>query len=99
MKGSRPVQAVLTRDNDLSKTPETERVVSAMIDGLNDYVIDGIGNFFAADFDWLGNAGCGTKKGVKEFQDNWQRPFIAAFSDKVCIDEARPRMGKVRRKR
>jgi predicted ester cyclase len=89
MKGSRPEQAVLTRDNDLSKTEETRRVVESMVDGLNDHVIDGIGSFFAESFRWMGNAGCGTKNGLKEFQDNWQRPFQAAFSDKVCTDEAR----------
>ena len=89
MKGSRPEQAQLTKHNDLSKTVETARVVETMVDGLNDHVIDGIGSFFAADFRWIGNAGCGTKKGLREFQDNWQRPFQAAFSDKVCTDEAR----------
>lgn len=89
MKGSRPEQAALTRDNDLTRTAETRRVVEAMVDGLNDHVIDGIEAFFAPDFRWMGNAGCGTKHGVREFQDHWQRPFQAAFSDKVCIDEAR----------
>ena len=89
MQGSRPEQAALTRDNDLSKTAETQRVVESMVDGLNDHVIDGIGAFFKDDFRWMGNAGCGTKKGLTEFQDNWQRPFQAAFSDKVCTDEAR----------
>ena len=89
MKGSRPPQAALTRDNDVSKTAETRRVVEAMVDGLNDHVIDGIGSFFAAGFNWFGNAGCGVKRGLREFQDNWQRPFQAAFSDKVAIDEAR----------
>src|ERR671916_2078352 len=89
MKGSRPEQAALTRDNDRSKTEETRRVVEGMVDGLNDHVIDGIGAFFASDFRWMGNAGCGTKNGLREFQDNWQRPFQAAFSDKICIDEAR----------
>ncbi|MFK8077812.1 MAG: ester cyclase [Granulosicoccus sp.] len=89
MKGSRPEQAVLTQNNDVSKTEETRSVVSSMVDGLNDHEIDGIGAFFAQTFRWMGNAGCGTKNGLKEFQDNWQRPFQAAFSDKVCIDEAR----------
>jgi predicted ester cyclase len=42
----------------------------------------------------MGNFGCGTKNGLREFQDNWQRPFQAAFSDKVCIDEARLFMGE-----
>ena len=89
MKGARPEQAALTRDNDLSKTGATERVVTGMVDGLNDHEIDGIGKFFSERFRWMGNAGCGTKNGLREFQDNWQRPFQAAFSDKVCIDEAR----------
>ena len=89
MRGARPEQAVLTRDNDRGKTEETRRVVEHMVDGLNDHMIEGIGAFFARDFTWRGNAGCGTKRGLREFQDNWQRPFQAAFSDKVCIDEAR----------
>jgi predicted ester cyclase len=89
MKGSRPEQAVLTKNNDVSKTAQTRKVVTSMVDGLNDHEIDGMGAFFAATFRWMGNAGCGTKHGLKEFQDNWQRPLQAAFSDKVCIDEAR----------
>ncbi len=89
MTGARPRQALLTEDNDLGKTEETRRVVESMVDALNDHVIDGIGAHFADSFRWMGNAGCGTKHGLKEFQDNWQRPFQAAFSDKVCVDEAR----------
>ena len=42
----------------------------------------------------MGNFGCGTKSGLKEFQDNWQKPFQEAFSNKVCIDEARLFMGE-----
>ena len=94
MKGSRPEQAVLTRDTDLSKTEATRRVIEGMVDGLNDHQIDGISTFFNDGFRWKGNQGCGTKTGLKEFQDNWQRPFQAAFSDKVCIDEARLYMGE-----
>jgi predicted ester cyclase len=89
MSGARPEQGILTRDNDLSKTDETRRVIEGMVDGLNDHKINGIGDFFDVAFRWFGNAGCGTKNGLKEFQENWQRPFQAAFSDKVCIDEAR----------
>ena len=59
-----------------------------------DHRIDDIGEFFAKDFRWIGNQGCGTKRGLNEFQENWQRPFQAAFSDKVCIDEARLYMGE-----
>ena len=89
MKGSRPKQSLLTAGNDLSKTVETASVIDNMVNGLNDHEIDGIGAFFNESFRWMGNAGCGFKQGLKEFQDNWQRPFQAAFSDKVCIDEAR----------
>ena len=93
MKGSRPEQAVLTRDTDLSNTEATRRVIEGMVDGLNDHRIDDIGTFFKESFRCMGNQGCGTKTGLKEFQDNWQRQFQAAFSDKVCIDEARLYMG------
>lgn len=94
MPGARPEQAVLTRDTDLGKTEETRRTVEAMVDGLNDHRIDDIGAFFHERFRWMGNAGCGTKNGLREFQENWQRPFQAAFKDKVCIDEARLFMGE-----
>ena len=60
-----------------------------MVVALNDHRIDDIGEFFSDNFNWFGNYGCGTKKGLKEFQENWQVPFQKAFSDKVCIDEAR----------
>ncbi|MEM9442174.1 MAG: ester cyclase [Pseudomonadota bacterium] len=89
-----PVQALLSRNTDMSKTDDTRRVIETMVDGLNDHRIDDIGEFFKDGFRWIGNAGCGTKNGLKEFQDNWQRPFQAAFSDKVCIDEARLFMGE-----
>ena len=94
MKGMRPEQAVLTKDTDLSKTDETKAVIEGMVDGLNDHRIADIGEFFSEQFRWLGNTGCGTKTGLREFQDNWQKPFQAAFSDKVCIDEARLYMGE-----
>jgi predicted ester cyclase len=89
MRGPRPEQGQLTKDNDLSKTAFTRATVAAMIDGLNDLVFDGLGQFFHENFRWMGNAGCGTKKGLKEFKDNWVTPFRAAFTDKACIDEAR----------
>lgn len=94
MAGARPPQAELTRDTDMSKTEETRAVIEGMVDGLNDHRIDDIGEFFTEGFRWMGNAGCGTKVGLQEFQENWQRPFQAAFSDKVCIDEARLFMGE-----
>lgn len=89
MKGSRPPQGELTKNNDPTKREDTRRVIEGMVDGLNDHRIADIGEFFTAGFRWMGNAGCGFKNGLKEFQDNWQKPFQAAFSDKVCVDEAR----------
>jgi len=65
-----------------------------MVDGLNDHRIGDIGEFFAESFKWMGNQGCGTKHGLTEFQDNWQKPFQAAFSEKVCVDESRLYMGE-----
>ena len=50
MKGSRPEQAALTSNTDLSKTDETRRVIEAMVDGLNDHRIDDIGEFFLCRF-------------------------------------------------
>lgn len=94
MKGTRPEQAELSRDTDMSKTDATRAVIEGMVDGLNDHRIDDIGQFFAENFRWMGNAGCGTKHGLAAFQDNWQRPFQAAFSEKVCVDEARIFMGE-----
>ena len=90
----RPEQGVLTKDNDLTKTDETLHVIDSMVDGLNDHDIDNMGRFFAESFRWMGNAGCGFKENLKEFQENWQRPFQAAFSNKVCIDEARLTQGE-----
>jgi len=92
--GARPPQAVLTRDTDMSRTADTQRVIEAMVDGLNDHRIADIGEFFAEDFVWRGNFGCGTKTGLAAFRENWQKPFQAAFADKVCIDEGRLFMGE-----
>ncbi|MBR9754184.1 MAG: ester cyclase [Gammaproteobacteria bacterium] len=94
MSGARPNQAAFTQHNDLSKTDETLSSIDAMVDGLNDHDIAGMGRFFSDSFRWMGNAGCGYKQGLKEFQENWQRPFQEAFSDKVCIDEARLAQGE-----
>ena len=93
-KGVRPAQAALTQGNDLSKTESTRYVVETMVDALNDHEIDSMGRFFDDGFRWMGNFGCGTKNGLREFQNNWQHPFQAAFSDKICIDEARLFMGE-----
>lgn len=89
MVDARPEQGLLTKTNDLTKSDETLRTIEGMIDGLNDYLYEGLSQFFHKDFRWIGNAGCGTKLGLSEFLDNWVTPFRAAFSDKICVDEAR----------
>ena len=73
MKGSRPAQATLTQGIDLSKTAATQ----SGVDGLNDHAIEGMEAFFAPDFRWMGNAGCGTKNGLREFQKNWQDNWVS----------------------
>ena len=93
-RGIRPDQAPLTKGADLSQTAQTRQVIESMVNALNDHRIDDIGEFFADDMTWRGNFGCGVKHGLREFQDNWQRPFQAAFSGKVCLDEARLYMGE-----
>lgn len=94
MKGSRPEQAALTRGTDMTQTDATRQVIEGMVDGLNDHRIGDMGEFFAEGFGWHGNQGCGQKRGLREFQENWQKPFQAAFRDKVCVDEARLFMGE-----
>ncbi len=94
MKGSRPTQAALSHGTDMSKTEATRKVIESMVDGLNDHRIADIGEFFSQTFSWMGNQGCGTKHSLKEFQQNWQQPFQAAFTDKICVDEARLYMGE-----
>ena len=54
-----------------------------MVDGLNDHRIADIGEFFADGFRWMGNTGCGTKNNLKEFQDNWQKPFQVKCQPKI----------------
>ena len=72
MSGVRPEQAVLSRDTDMTKTAETRAVIEGMVDGLNDHRIVDIDEFFSEGFRWIGNTGCGTKEGIRAFQNNWQ---------------------------
>ena len=55
MAGTRPEQALLSRDTDMTRTDDTRRVIEGMVDGLNDHRIDDIGDFFAEGFRWMGN--------------------------------------------
>tara|TARA_B110000977_G_C10897873_1_gene424043 strand:+ start:517 stop:684 length:168 start_codon:yes stop_codon:yes gene_type:complete len=55
MKGTRPQQAELSSDTDMSKTAATRAVIESMVDGLNDHRIADIGDFFSESFRWMGN--------------------------------------------
>jgi predicted ester cyclase len=87
MNRTRPEQAILSRDTDLSKTAETKATIERMVDGLNDHRIDDIGEFFSAGFQWMGNTGCGTKRGLDEFERAWYKPFRDAFGDRHFATE------------
>lgn len=38
--------------------------------------------YFHENFVWDGNRGCGTKRGIRDFVENWQRPFRAVFTER-----------------
>ena len=42
---------------------------------------------FHEDFVWRGNTGCGVKRGLTAFRQNWQLPLRAAFTDRIYITE------------
>ncbi|GIT71199.1 MAG: hypothetical protein Ct9H300mP28_10130 [Pseudomonadota bacterium] len=58
---------------------ETRGVVEAMVDGLNDHEIEGMEKFFSDSFRWIGNAGCGFKKGLREFKGQLAETFSKSF--------------------
>lgn len=64
-----------------AKTAASLAAVKRMEDGLAANEMD-MTKYFTEDFVWRGNQGCGLKKGVAEFQRNWQFPLRAAFTDR-----------------
>ena len=66
--------------NEQSK--KTLAVVKAMEEGLSTNS-NNMEKHFHKDFRWMGNQGCGTKKSLEEFRNNWQLPLRAAFSDRI----------------
>ena len=65
-----------------------------MVATLNNHKIEDIGEFFSSTFNWFRNYCCRTKKGLKEFLNNWKIPFQNASSKKVCVDDARIVVGE-----
>lgn len=68
------------------KSAETLAAVRRMEAGLAANEND-MTKYFHEDFLWRGNQGCGTKKGVEAFRNNWQLPLRAAFTDRDYITE------------
>jgi predicted ester cyclase len=68
------------------KTAESLAAVKRMEDALAANEMD-MTPYFTEGFTWRGNQGSGTKKGIAEFQRNWQFPLRAAFTDRDYITE------------
>ena len=66
--------------NEQSKM--TLSIVNAMEEALSTNS-NNMEKHFHKDFRWMGNNGCGTKKSLEEFRNNWQLPLRAAFSDRI----------------
>jgi predicted ester cyclase len=63
------------------KSASSLAAVKAMEAGLAANEMD-MTKYFTEDFIWRGNQGSGTKRGIAEFQRNWQFPLRAAFTDR-----------------
>lgn len=81
-------------DDKNKQTQQSREVVRAMVEGLNRHVIDGQEQWWHKGAAWRGPAGAGLQKGVKAFQDGWQRPFLKAFPDKKASDFIRIAEGR-----
>ena len=66
--------------NEQSKM--TLAIVKAMEEALSTNS-NNMEKHFHKDFRWMGNNGCGTKKSLEEFRNNWQLPLRAAFSERI----------------
>jgi predicted ester cyclase len=62
------------------------QVVRAMEDALGRSEMD-MTPYFHPDFVWDGNRGCGTKRGLEAFQQNWQFPWRAFLSDREYVTD------------
>lgn len=62
------------------------QIVRAMEDALGRSEMD-MTPYFHSDFVWDGNRGCGVKRGLVEFQRNWQMPWRAFLSDREYVTD------------
>ena len=59
----------------------TRQVILRMEAALGDNAND-METHFHDDFRWMGNAGCGYKEGLLEFQQAWQNPLkLCCYGD------------------
>ncbi len=64
------------------RSAATYAVVKDMEDALG-RASNSMQDHFTPDFLWRGNVGCGVKRGLAEFRQNWQLPIRAAFADRT----------------
>ncbi|MDX1522086.1 MAG: ester cyclase [Anaerolineae bacterium] len=68
---------------------DNKKLVADMYASMNLNVVGAMKKHWTRDMVWVGPAGIGTKHGVKQFEEEMRRPFIAAFPDKVGEDLVR----------
>ena len=79
-------------DSDPEETQRTLDLTNAMIRGLLEYDSVSIGSMRQEQFwdvknmMWYGPAGIGTTKGLAEFQQNHQIPFLTGFPDRGVLE-------------
>ncbi len=61
-------------------------IVKAMEAALERADVD-VSDYFHEDFHWIGSYGCGTKRGLGEFERAWYLPFRDAFGDRHFATE------------
>jgi len=62
------------------------QIVKSMERALQRADID-VSDYFHEDFVWSANYGCGTKRGLDQFERNWYAPFREAFTDRDFVTE------------
>jgi predicted ester cyclase len=68
---------------------DNKKLIEDMYEALNKNVLGLMEKYWTKDMYWEGPAGVGTKRGLKEFEENYRRDFINAFPDKHATDLVR----------